>query len=558
MNMKNYRYNYIAVAVSIILVLITNIIPYHMFINNYKYFHLAKTYANGFSVILFLFSILFLFISFLNIENLLIKYSRELFIFTLFLVFISLFIMVNSRYYAFNYYADLANNLEIFYRLRRGDGITSPMFYATGVRAIHWFSHHFSPLIYIIVFPFFYIFPFFQTIIILEITVILSSSIAITLIAKEILFSKSGYFLGLCFLLYPTIHFTLLYDFGLLQFCIGFISWMIYFFMKRNYAIYYLFLILALICREDVGLTLIFWGGYITIIKKEYREGVFTIILSAIYTYITLVHIMPYFQENLNFHHIGNFARYGKSIYDIFTHIISNPITVILDQLTLIKVMNFSMFMLPLGFLVLLSPSVFSITIFNLCYLFLSETISSYSYFLYYTSPSIPFFFLATIYSVRKLEDNGIKNAQLYLVIWAVLINIFFSPSIISKSFWLEEYKLGNFYTTNWHKSIYKYKNRNNYVYEALSMIPDEAIVIASMPILPHLYKKKEIYIFTGLGSKSYNLEIDPDFILIDWKHKIQTGYRNKPNFHRKQLGENSKLSIVYDKDGVILYKNTK
>ena len=544
-----------------LLIYIIDYLPYEILDLESSLIGLAVRYSKGFVLVI---GIIFTFYfinknNYLKLEKLVLPNSLYLFSVILISIIIVFFVMIVSKYYSFRYYADMANNLEILWRERVGKGLTSPMFEGAH-SGLHWFSAHFAPIAYIIVYPFFYIFPHAETIITLEVLTICLGAIPIALYAKNQLESNLGYLIGCVYLLYPTIQYTLLYDFGFLQFSIGFISWAIYFCYKRNYICYIIMVVLALMCREEVGLTLFLYGLYLIVKENKKIIGLITALPSLLYSLTAFFIIIPSFRNEGKFLKLGWYEQYGSGFEEIAMTILTNPLLVLDDLTSIIKITNLIMFFLPLCFLPLLSPSILIITSINFGYMFLSSSVSTYSYFLYYLSPSIPFLFVATIASLKKIQIKfQINKLILTLFIAAIATNITFSPSPISASFWSSDYKLGNFYTTNFHRSIYPIDEHDEIVHSAIKLIPDNAIVFASMPILPLLYKNNEIYIFSGNYDRSYGKKkILADYIIVDRKHPIKTGYKHLTDEDLMNFCNRKDFKKIFDRDGVFVCKLNK
>ena len=79
------------------------------------------------------------------------------------------------------------------------------------------------------------------------------------------------------------------------------------------------------------------------------------------------------------------------------------------------------------------------------------------------------------------------------------------------------------------------------------------------MPILPLLYKKNEIYIFTGSYDRSYGKKkILADYIIVDRKHPIKTGYKHLTDEDLMNFCNRKDFKKIFDQDGVIVCKLNK
>jgi len=459
------------------------------------------------------------------------------------------------KLYSLHMYADLANNVEILWRWTNGLGLTSPMFEAERM-GYHYFAGHFSPIAYIAALPF-SLWSKPETLIVTLVVALFSGSIPIVLYAKERISPTTGYFWGVIYLLYPTIQFTGLYDSGYLQFCIPAIAWAFYCLYKRHLAGYWAFIIVALICREEVGLTIGLFGLYIALAKKDWRTGFGTAICGWLYFFIVLAYIIPSFKTKTDgvMLQVRNFQQFGATPKDVITFLILHPLTILRYLVAPVRLGNFVLFVLPLLGLSLGSPLIL-VCAFNILTSFLANSISIYSYMLYYLSPSIPFLFFAAIETARKLEGTGqIAGISETVCVGALACSIMFGPSPISCSFWMKEYKLGVFHSTNFHRSHYSITQHAIEGRRVAAMVPKDAVVSAEQPYLPFLYDRKKAYIFPFLPP-------EVDYVLIDRRHPLKSGYldtyldfRQRPEHYYQMLEAHpGRWRLIFEVDGIRLF----
>ena len=99
------------------------------------------------------------------------------------------------------------------------------------------------------------------------------------------------------------------------------------------------------------------------------------------------------------------------------------------------------------------------------------------------------------ITGISKLKNSKFINiSSLVNAILAASISttIFFGATPISIAYWNENYTVGVFYTTNFHRSAYIEEDRDIFAKKIIKLIPDNASVMAEQHFLPLLYKKKK------------------------------------------------------------------
>jgi uncharacterized membrane protein len=483
-----------------------------------------------------------------------------IFYFSLIFYIISILYLSFGKIQALHHYADFATHLEILWRNSQGLGLTTLMSekYHGGS---HWFAAHFTPIIYLTYVPTFMIWPSPYSISVSETLFITSSLIPLWMISKKHLNNNLSRLFICSFLFYPTIFYTNLYGISYLELCVPLFLWLFYFFEEKKNILFLIFLVLCLMIREEVSLVTCFFGIYM-IIKKRYLLGLLTIILSLVYFYMITFLIMPLFRaEDFEKVHITArwYSEWGDTFWEMITNILFNPIDTLSKILTPPKIGNFVMILIPLIFIPLVNLPIFLIATPNLAIAFLSSAITHSSYFLYYLSPSISIFFYSTILSVGRsnkwnlFNQNSLINS---ILVASITTTIFFGATPISIAFWNKDYKVGNFYTTNFHRSAYVEEERDVIAKKIVKLIPENAVVSAEQHFLPLLYKKKKMKVFP-------DEDISVEYVLIDRLNPKKTGgmddnylsFRLDPDFYYQKYLKNTNWSIVAEDKGVTLLK---
>ena len=459
---------------------------------------------------------------------------------------------------ALHHYVDFATHLEILWRNSQGYGLTTLMSeeYHGGS---HWFAAHFTPIVFLTYAPFFKIFPFPYTLQIVETIFLSSSLIPLWLISKKYFNENLSRIFISSFLFFPTIFYINLYGVAYLELCIPFLLFLFYFFEEKKNTMFFLFLILCLMIREEVALVTSFFGIYI-IFKKRYLLGTTTLITSLIYFYIVIFIIMPSFRD-------GNETLLASVLYqhlemysEILINILINPLDTLDKIFNAPRIGSFVMFLIPLMFTPLFEITVFLISIPNLMMTFLSQSITHSNFILYYLSPSIPVFFYAGIlgiYRISKWKPVN-KSALISSVLAAsIMSTIFFGATPISIAFWNQKYTVGNFYTTNFHRTAYFEEERDTVAKKIAKLVPDNAVVSAEQHLLPLLFKKKKMVIFP-----SSDEEIK--YVLIDRFNPKKTGgpeenvLRSNPELEYSKFLKSSEWKVIKEEKGIILFKKIK
>ncbi|MCK4786871.1 MAG: DUF2079 domain-containing protein, partial [Desulfobacteraceae bacterium] len=449
---------------------------------------------------------------------------------------------------------------------------------------LNYLSVHFAPLLYVLAIPF-RLWPRNETIILLNCLLMASASIPAYKLAYIHYKDKSfSVFIALLLLWYPTFQYIVLYEFEMLRFSIPIIFWMLYFWEKRNLTGYFIFVFLAVLVREEVGLTIMMFGLYLFFAEKQHRVGITTALVGLVAFFSIMQIFMPALTIRADRTYISasSFADFGNTPYEVIVNVISHPIQTMIKILRPVKLSNIFMFFLPLLFVPLLAPAILLITLANLGVGLLSTSVTHCSYMMYYLSPSIPFIFYAFIKAWPKLlkilralmkksslnQDADVDSAAMMGVLSSLLVaNIFFGPSFLSLQFWFKNIRPAPFRTQNFHYSVYKVTEHHSMVEEFCELIPDSAIVSAEQFLAPRLFKKKGTMVFPQL--ESVDGKTQADYAFIDKTNPMKTGtgavpgswdgLRQNPQVYYDLVEKYpDRWELVHTDEGYYLYRRIK
>ncbi|MBC8488015.1 MAG: DUF2079 domain-containing protein [Bacteroidetes bacterium] len=493
------------------------------------------------------------------------------------LIFSSIYMVIAQvlKYYSLHFYIDFSHWTAILHNIVTSGKPTNLSVELMVPGGLNYFSVHFVPFLYVLAVPF-KLWPYSETLIIMNYLVMASSIIPLYKLALSCHKDKKarfGLFVAALLLWYPTFQYTVLYEFEVLRFSIPIILWMLYFWEKKNTVLYFLFALLAVLVREEVGLTIMMFGVYVFLFEKRRLVGGMTIFIGlAAFIIITQI-VMPFFRTEANYEYVAasSFSAFGNTPAEVAKTIISHPWQLFSTIFQPIKVANLFMLFLPLLFISLLAPLILTSTLANFGILLLSSSVTHCSYMLYYVSPSIPFIFYAFIKGwprllniLENLNNQGLHNrkgnvdsaAMLSVLCGMLVANVFFGPSPISLQFWFRYLKPAPFKTQNFHASVYKITDHHRKVEEFTKLIPDSAIISAEHFFAPRLFKKKGIMRFPQLES------LDPyfkaDYVLIDKKNPVKTrgSLRDNPQYYYDFVEKDpNNWELVKSEDGYFLFQ---
>lgn len=341
--------------------------------------------------------------------------------------------------------------------------------------------------------PFFWIWNNINILYIIQTVFIALGAIPLFLYAKERLGSSFlAVSVALSFLLYPALQNLNLDQYHSEAITVFFVILTVFFLLKKNFSLFYAFLIISLLGKDEVAVTAVFIGLFLIFFMKELKHGGIVMAISVLWYLLCSRVFMPWFNgigvfasQPITYSHwfqglMGNL--FNPAFYwQNFTH----PDSLVYYFYLLIPVVFVPLF--SLKFLFLLFPSVAVNVLSGTGYL------RSIFYHYNYIQSAIMFFALTEGLRFLKSRNFSIRFIDRHKVIVLGLVVLFFA--LVSNNA-LSHLPLNR----QWSMIAEKYRFLNSKSVqlkkEALKIIPKQAKVSASFSIVPQLTHRKEIYMF--------------------------------------------------------------
>ena len=415
-------------------------------------------------------------------------------------------------------------------------------------------GNHMMPILLLIT-PFYYLLPSAGTLLFFQSLALVLASIPIFRFSREHLKSTFlGFLVGLAYLCHPTIWYNNLNDFHVTPFGAVFASFSFYFLSKREYIKSLLFILLLLLCKEDLILVGITFGIYILWIQKNRILGMVTSLTSAIYFILTIKVFMPFFSRDgfnsENFYLEGRYEYLGKNISEVVSTIITNPLMVISNVVTLQKLLYLFTLFLPGMFLSLLSPGIilivapiFAVNLLSTYYL--QNLITTQ-----YSMVIVPFIYFGAVVFIKGFSKEKIRKLCMTLLLFSVLTNLAYGPppqGIV--------WKMDLGFDSSYKHIRFLPDSRVDTVKEFIDVIPPESSVLASPNLLVHIPSRETMFA-TGVNS-IFVEENNVEFILLDTDMYIERKFPARIN-NLIELTSTSNYELLENKSGYVFMKKIK
>ncbi len=345
-------------------------------------------------------------------------------------------------------------------------------------------AHHVQPIMFSIL-PIYAIYPSPETLLIFQSFFLALGALPIYWISKKKFNESTSIIFAALYLMYPVLHGINQFDFHVSALAIPFLLFSFRYVEEKRYSFSALFAILALMCKEDVALTLgalalyVVWKNWeeIKVLKQKSHAFIFSssiIVIAAIWFFVVVQIIVPHFNNTGAYMHLGKFF---PSLMRL-----EFPAEELLFQID-VKLLYALLLIIPLLFTPILSPSTFMITLPTWTIIFLSMHPPAYRIGFQYSYSMIPFIFISAIYGLKRLPltKKSLKKVVALLLILGVGFMLFLSPTPIGIFAKKTQAPFGTYH--------------RRALYEVIELIPPDASLTTQNEIFPHVCHRFEVYI---------------------------------------------------------------
>ncbi len=329
-------------------------------------------------------------------------------------------------------------------------------------------------------------------------------------------------FFSFAYLMYPALQRANQFDFHAVVLATPLLLFMFYYCLKKKYALGFTYAVIALLTKEQVGLTVAFFGLFIIVqnciqIKKKSfnkREFIFAGIIfvaGVAWFVISMTKIIPAFRQGAHFA-LGYFGDFGDSPTNVFMGLLKNPVAVlpyIFRKDTYEYLYNI---LGPLGFLSLFSPLHLFIAGPEFAINLLSKSSAMRNIYFHYTAVITPFVIISAIYGLSFLM-RLMRNARKYVrvVIAICMMSVVYFSTTISPLPYSRSREI--------HPFVWPVKERFE-AFEWKNKLADEDLLImATGHIAPLFSSRRYLYNF----SSRYDLA---DYIVLS-HDEVYNGYES-------------------------------
>jgi uncharacterized membrane protein len=413
-----------------------------------------------------------------NIE----KYSQRYLWASIFLASLFFIFLACRRYYYFDYnIADLAIFNQTFYNTLHGH------WFDNTITLNNYLADHFS-LAILFLLPIYAIKQTALTLLVIQVIITFLSAWPIYLISKKL--SNSNFFsylVALCWLLNPFVHRAALYEFHILHLATFLFFWVFYFYLTGKFKFYLFFILLTLLCREDLALLL--FGFFMLSIfdHKKFKWILWSAIIPLVYFFVAFF-IIKKISPSGDFKYLTYYQWLGgETMSQILWQWITHPLQVVVHIFAPTNLFYLLVLFLPFLMLPILSPKYLLLSFLPIMMFVLAESgLRAIHLNIHYVFLFLPGTFVAFIFSLSKIlnRDKFICSKFIYDNFIFFKIIFFFSLVYFLLTYSPIFYLLRKKYPPDYHQRRQ----------EIIDLLPPHASVVADSSLLAPLSSRAQVY----------------------------------------------------------------
>ena len=455
-------------------------------------------------------------------------------------------------------------------------GIYGQVFYNTSMGRLFEFSIH--PHLYLgdhfelfILFltPIYALIKSPLTLIFLQTVFVAVAAWPIYAIARQKLSSSWSLLIAVGYLLNPFTINLLFFEFHILPFAIPLIAAAFYFYYKKSYWPFVIFLLLSLTVREDVSLVVIMFGILALLEKRSIRWIILPIALGGGWL-LSSMQLTEYFSGYASYKFLALYSWLGSTQTEIIINFFTKPLRVLQQLFSLNNIFLTIGLLVPLAALPLLKIRYLVPALLVLLQLYFTSVSSTIMLQSHYVALLIPFLYIAAAFSLSKilsLQKTKSKTTTFlqnyrFITITIIVAAILYSFATFSPLLGVV-------------KNIANYSDKKEFISvqkQLADQITNNDQVVSSFSFLPNVSEREKLYSlhYAYIGKKQFSQESflvpeGTDAMLIDFNdfliYNIQSHnismYRDASQTGADRINDiisNDNLSINTIVDTLALY----
>jgi uncharacterized membrane protein len=353
------------------------------------------------------------------------------------------------------------------------------------------------------------VYPHPETLLVLQTVALAAGAVPVYLLARDALRSAwAGIVFSLAYLLFPTLEATNLYEFHPVALAAPFLLAAFLFARRRQYALFWLFALLAMGTKEEIGLVIAMMGLYIALVRGDRRVGAATVVIGAAWSLAAVLVIEKHYRQpgSLSYVH-SRYGYIGHGVHGFLHTVFQNPGAIGNVLFTWPKLGYLERLFAPIGFLCLLAPLALLIGAPTFALNLLSASPSMYTGLGDNSAELVAVVMIAGILGAEWLlatMPERFARLGLGMILVYVLVASLWNQRLNGFT------PLGAYYSRPVVGTHQKVQQR------FVAMIPPNVPVSTQDQLDPHLADRRYLYLFEDTGREPPTPEVPANLILLD------------------------------------------
>lgn len=411
---------------------------------------------------------------------------------------------------------------------------------------------HVDPLL-ILMTPFYWIWANAKMLLLIQAAVVALGALPVWWIARAELPERCGRVLPLAFvaiyLLYPPLDYATLTEFHPVTLAVTFLLFCIWYLRQRQYPLFAVFAVLAVACKEEIGLLVAALGIYAAIVWRDRRAGALVAGLGVAWFLVAIQVVVPSFNQGAESELLSRYERVGGDVPGIARTLFTDPLRIAEVAFAGPKLGSLIAMLAALALLPLLAPFALLVALPELAVNLLSDQAAQSSYRFHYAAPYVPFFIWSAVLGARRLviwleTRRPVRVAASGIAVVALAAVVAGGWLMGPLPFWSHlpggSKYLAYAYRPNAHDAIAR---------RALALIPAGAPVSASNHFGAHLSERRCILTFPQM--------IGADYVIVD-EREPSFGDQNGTSDQAVALvalRQDPDYGLIFSGDGVLVFR---
>jgi uncharacterized membrane protein len=388
---------------------------------------------------------------------------------------------------------DLGIHDQALFTLLRDGYMRSTQYSATayGTGPINYIADHFSPIFYLVA-PLYALWQDAASLLVLQSVLLGLGAVPVYLIARRrtgsIILSVA---LAAAFILYPAQQGVNTFDFHQIALVTPLLLWALYFLDRDRLRPFLVFLALALMTKEEVGLTVAAFGIYLFFARRRYGLGAGLAAGGALYFVVVVGYVMPALGGIPQVYRFGGLMAEGYAgLPAVARTLLTNPLYVLTYIITDPgKLAYLAQLLVPVAGAPLLAGAAWILAVPALAVALLGSVAVNYSITTQYSAIVTPFIFFMAAIGLARLDVRRFSRMALAAAVLVAGLGMNYEYG------WLYGKLFTGFPQPTPHQQV---------VTSFFAQIPHDASVSTLSDILPHLSNRENIYLFPAVNDADY------------------------------------------------------